>query len=591
MFCKNCGNPIADGTTFCGVCGAQIANASAAESTQPVAESEVAVNEAAAPANEPVAPTYVNDGAANEAAPKKKASKKWLFIGIPVLAVILAVVLCFNTLTGFVLKTFGSNASYFAYVEGNSLGEYSNAATSMYGIGKSTLQNGMGTEGEIAIELGDTLTTMLSSYVGNMDLSWLNQIKLVVDSDSANGNGSCNAALILGDQTVLNIEYIMDNEKGVLYVRCKELNDKFITFDISGSDTTLLPTATSSVSAVGNNLSTLVVQYLPDEEVLEKLLEKYVTIILKQITDDDVTREAGEITANGITEGCTVLKLNITDRLVLNVAKAVLNEAENDKDIIAIIEDFEKGIKEISEVSGNAVEEYKSSISEAITEIDETLAELEGNGNEYLTLTDYVNGSHEIIGREISVAGIQVFAILSAESGSDVGYEITVADKLSVLGKGKSSGDALSGDFSLSVEGKELLTLTFEDFSSDLEAQATKGVIVMKLGKDVAELMDSDVYTTVTMLDLSLKVEIDFSAEEGTCAIALLSGEKVFVKLTGNAKTTEPKVAESPAEGETINSDEIELSDLDLSKLMDNLEKAGVPESLLSILQYAAMMG
>ena len=602
MFCKNCGNQIADGTAFCGVCGAQITDASAAENNQPGTEPEVAANEAAAPADttqyeaaapetEPVAPTYVNDGEVNDAAPKKKSSKKWLFIGIPVLAVILAVVLCFNTLTGFVLKTFGSNAAYFAYVEGTSLGEYSKTATSVYGIGKNTIANGVGMEGEIAIELGDTLTTMLSGYAGGMDLSWLNQIKLVVDSDSANGNGSCTAALILGDQTVLNLEYIIDNDKGAIYLRCKELSDKFITFDISGGNTVFLPTATNSVSNVGNNLSTIVAKYLPDEEQLEKLLEKYVTILLKQITDDDVTREAGEITANGITQKCTILKLNITDRLVLNVAKAVLNEAENDKDIIAVIEDLEKGINEVSEVSGNAVEEYKNSVAEAKTEIEDAIASLEGNGNEYFTLTDYVNGSHEILGREISVAGIKVISILSAENGSDVGYEITVSDKLSVLGKGKKSGDAISGEFSLCVEGKELLILTIDNLSSDIEARASKGTMVMKLGKDVAELIESDAYTAISMLDLSLKVEIDTSSSKGDYTIVLLSGEKTFVKLTANEKSTDPKVAEAPAEGETINSDEFDLSDLDLSKIMENLKKAGVPESLLSILQYATMMG
>lgn len=612
MFCKNCGNQLAEGAAFCEVCGVKITeNAPVAESVQPAAEPDVSAYEeaapqdtaqyeaaapedtsdyeAASPTNEPAVPTYINDGAVNEPAPKKK-SKKWLFIGLPVLAVILAVVFCFNSLTAFFVKNFGSNASYFAYVEGTSLGGYSNTATSVYGIGKNTLANGMGAEGEIAIELGDTLTTMLSGYTNGMDFSWLKQIKLVIDSDSANGNGSCNAALVIGDQTILNLEYIIDNEKGAIFLRCKELYDKFISFDLSGNSTAFLPTATNVTSTISTNISTLA-EYLPDKEQLEKLLEKYITIILKQITDTDVTREAGEITANGITESCTVLKLNVTEKLLLNVSKAILNEAENDKDIIAVLENLEKGVKEISKVEGNAIEEYKKSIAEATEKINEVLAALTGNGNEYFVLTDYVNGSHEIIGREISVAGVKALSILSAENGNDIGYEVSIADKLSVLGVGKKNKDAISGDFSLNVEGKELLTLTLENISSDIDAQTAKGTVVLKLGKDVASLMDSSAYSTITMLDLSLKIEIDSSADKGTYSINLLSGEKVFVKLDANTKLTDVKVAETPVESEITSTDKIEISDLDLSKIIDNLKKAGVPESLLSIFQYATMIG
>ena len=608
MICKNCGNQLSEGTAFCGVCGVKIEDA-------PVSEPEASVYEAAAPTDttkyeeaeatapadtaqyeqkESVAPTYINDGAVNEPAPKKK-SKKWLFVAIPVLAVVLAVVLCFNTLTGFFVKNFGSNASYFAYVEGTSLSGYSNTVTSLYGVGKSNIVNGGGAEGEMAIELGDTLTTMLSGYANGMDLSWLKQIKIKIDADTVGTKSSGTLALVLGEKTVLNAEYILDNEKGVAYLRCKELSDKFIKFEIpnmSGSAFTAMSTvaANSASSSALNNIYDLM-EYSPSEEELDKLFKKYIDIVLKQVTDDDVTKEAGEITANGITQNCTVLKLNITDKLLLNVVKAVLTEAKNDKEIIAIIERFEKGIKEISEIEGNAVEEYKKGIDDALENVDETIAELEGNGKEYFSLIDYVNGSHEIIGREVALNGTTALSILSAENGKDIGYEFSVAGKLSFTGKAQKNGEAVTGDFSLVVEGKEIITISTENLASDIENTTLSGAIVLRLGKDVKDLMDSSAYTTLSLLDLSLRLEFESSADKALSSFAVLSGEKIFVKLSVNSKTTEAIVADAPADGEIISSDEIEISDLDLAKVIDNLKEAGVPQNLLTILQYAAMAG
>ena len=614
MICKNCGNQISEDTAFCGACGTKIEDAPVAENTQPASEPDVSAHEASAPADtaqygasapedtadyesvapvsEPVAPTYINDNASNEPAPKNKSSKKWLFIGIPVLAVILAVVLCFNTLTGFFVKNFGSDASYFAYVEGTSLKGYGAVATSIYGMGKNNLTNGVGAEGEIAIEIGDTLTTMLSGYANGLDLSWLKQIKIVMDADTVGSKASGTFALVLGDQTILTFEYITDTEKGVAYLRCKELNDKFIKFEIpdfSGSGMTSMSVYSSSSTAVLNNISTLM-EYMPTEEELNKLLEKYVAIALKQITDDDVVRESGEITANGITESCTVLNLNITDKLLLNVVKAVLTEAENDKEIIAIIEKLEKGVKEISKTSENAVEEYKEGVADALEEINGLINDLEGNGTEYFTLIDYVNGSHEIIGREVAMGESKILSVLSAESGSDIGYEL-LASELSVKGKGKKNGDAVTGDFSLSVEGKEIVTLGLENFATDAENGTLNGAAVLKLGKDVKYLMDSTTYSTLSLLNLSLRMEFDNSADKANSSFAVLSGEKVFVKLSVNSKTTSIKIANAPSDSETISYTEVDITDFDLSAVIDNLEKAGVPQNLLTVLQYAAMAG
>ena len=594
MICKNCGNELAEGALFCGVCGAKIANSVTPEQNT-FANQDQYTN---APINEPdqnyMNNSYPSGEGANTtpATPKGKFPKKLLYIGLPIVAIVAAVALCFNSLAGFFIETFGSNAAYFAYVEGTSLSGYSEALTSVYGKSQTAISNGIGGKSEIKVELGDTLKTLLSSSLSGMDLNWLNQIKLVGDSSIKDNKSSGTLGLFLGEQNILTLEYLMDTAQNSMLIRCKELKDKYISIPFN-ANVNLTANASDISAASTTALSNLysLMEYLPSEEELNNLLKKYVTIALKQITNDDVTKESGDVTANGISENCTVLKLKVTEKLLLNIAKAILTEAEDDKDLIAVIEKFEKGAKEISNASGNAVEEFKKGIADALENINTALDNLVEKGTEFFALTDYVNSSHEIIGREFSVNEAPLFKAVSAKKGSDIGYELTVTDQLSLIGTGKKSGNSLSGDYVLNLKGKEIFTISLENFSSDLKNYTSKGAIDIKLGKDANSLMGGENSTAISLLNLSLRMEMDTSAEKSNASIALLSGESALAKISLDSTVTEAKSVETPAATDIITYTEIDPSTLDFTKIIENLQKAGVPQNLLSLLQYAALAG
>ena len=86
-------------------------------------------------------------------------------------------------------------------------------------------------------------------------------------------------------------------------------------------------------------------------------------------------------------------------------------------------------------------------------------------------------------------------------------------------------------------------------------------------------------------------MEMDASSEKSTASISLLSGETVWAKISLDSEAAEVKAIEIPSENEIISYTEIDPSDLDFSKIIENLEKAGIPQNILSLLQYAAMAG
>ncbi len=607
MYCKNCGNEVAEGVRFCSKCGANLEiSVDPEQNTFENQEQNTFVNQeqngevcanqeqnGEDSVNQPLYNADANDFVAvNEetfVAPTKtkgKFAKKLLCIVVPVIAVMVVVALCFNSITGFFMKNFGSNSDYFAYVEGTTLSGYSDSFTSLYSKNQSGFSNGIGTQNELKVELGDSLKTMLSGYLNGMDLSWLNQIKLVGDTSFKDNKTSGTFGIVLGEQTILTFELIVDATTNAVLMRCKELNDKYISLPVESSIN-----STESFSALTMLFTST--KYLPSEEELNDLLKKYITIILKEITDDDVTKESGEVTANGVSEKCTVLKLKVTEKLALNVIKAILTEAATDQDIIAILEKFENGIKEASdiEIKGDAVEEYKEGIADALENIAETLETLNGNGSEYFVLTDYVNSSHNIIGREVSVNGLPVFSAISATEGTNLGFELTVSDQLSIVGAGENNGNSISGDYVVAFEGKELLNVSLDNIALDLENSNSKGAIEIKLGKDVSSLMDSSSYAAISLVNPSIRIEVDASADKSIASIALLSGENNLVKVSLDSSIANAQTIETPAADAIMSSTEINPSDFDFSKIIENLKKAGVPQNILAMLQYAVLAG
>lgn len=626
MFCKNCGKQVADNVAFCPECGTKFnleANQAAAApmeeptvnsvpnqtAAQPVAEQPVNVNQAGAPADY----NYFKDEAPVYEQPKKKTGKILLFVILPIIVALAVLVSPLVDVLGLFgdkdkVINFDSDSEYVAYVGANAIGEYTDLLVSGYGALTGTAP-AAGMEADLALELGDFVTSMLPSMGGGMDLSFLKNIKMKMESDVDGTKGSGKLTLVLSGQEIATMEYIYDMQTQTIYIGCKELFDKYISINLS--DLTYLTKAkenayvddyydydyygmsTSTVlAAPSQSQSTMAsmllggefAKYLPSEDQVAKLLDKYIDVALGQITDNDISKKDGSITANGVTQDCTVFDLKITPEFVQRVFRAVLETAKDDAEIISIIEKFISGAEALvgESVGVDVIQEYKNGIDELLDDLNDMSAP-----GEYVKVTGYVNSKYEIIGCEINTAfnsygdEEKVFAYLSAENGGSYGFDLGAED-LSLKGKGKKNGNAITADYSLVVEGEEMLKFSLENFSGSLKEGKLNGSVTLKLGTALSKELAQSAGMDLSMYDPAIKLDFNTNSKGGSFGISLLAGENLIAKMSCSGKTTNANVAATPAPADTVKADQVEESDLNLNKILENLQKAGFPTALLT---------
>ena len=139
MFCEKCGKPIPEGMTECPDCS--LAQAPAEEAVQVAGETDVLASEQVVYEEQYYQePVYEEPSFEEPVVVKKKKSKKGLAIGgiiTAAIAVTLAVIIAFfpgvvTAVKGFFLKTFGSDESYYAFVQEKTAAQYTEIVTNAY---------------------------------------------------------------------------------------------------------------------------------------------------------------------------------------------------------------------------------------------------------------------------------------------------------------------------------------------------------------------------------------------------------------------------------------------------------------------------
>ena len=365
MFCNNCGNQLSDNSKFCDKCGAQVAQEVVQPVAQPapapVAETPVAAPVAApvaeTPIAAPVAETPVAEApvaTATEFAqpqfeapakpPKKKMSKKkllaWL---IPTSALVVAaavfLVLIMGPLQGWWLKNFGSAKDYRDYVQDNTKKMATGVLSETYGIALSML-SGEYPEGasEVSMKLnfGSTALDMMEDFsqqaLGEkLDLDWMTSIGMTMSSNAKDGLQQMGASLNIGEAELAAIDCIMNMAEGKLYLAILSLSNQYLELDMqsvmdmyedlmgrytggseyynsayASKDSVALPSMNSSYASVLEMLEDPeLLAILPTEEELDKLLNKYVDVILDSF--DDVKKSTKTMSVGDVKQKLTVL--------------------------------------------------------------------------------------------------------------------------------------------------------------------------------------------------------------------------------------------------------------------------------------------
>ena len=580
MFCPNCGKRLEEEGAFCPFCGKPLAETPVQEvpvapvqevpvapvQTAPVAEP---MQEAVAqpvvgsvPEQNPDVPAEGSDAAPITPARRRKGLKKILAAcGCLVLvALVLVAVFQWNWIKGTAIKTFGSDTDYFAYVQRNALLDGSGSFTQMYGDFLNA-ESEMSYESDLTVKAGPLLSALAPSL--NLDLDGLSEVKMTSKISVDGEKSEYRIGLFCGEEELATVHVIFDGENEVIYCGLPGLVDSYVSLElprVSSDD------VEDAISVLLSDLEELAAR-LPSDEALQKLIEKYLDIILDNI--DGVTSETRTITVEGVSQKVTVLTLEVDTDLLSKIFKAVLTEARNDTVICDIISKATDGL--LTDDT-DPVESYRTAIDDLLSQMKEAPSE-----NKVLfTFSEYVGSDHSCVGFSTGDA-----VLLMPVDGDKFALSLEVSGREILAGSGTVKNDAYTGSFRMTDGESALITFDVEDLDlSRMEDGFAKGKMRVWLPVEVFGTENS-----------CLEYVFDVTPDASSLKIALRIADTEMISVEDKGKRCESAPILLPETSVTV-TDERGLQNwvagLDLAELQRRFQAVGLDRILTEIMKKVA---
>ena len=587
MFCKNCGNQIPENGAFCTQCGTPVAQ-------EPV---QAPVEQAVQPPvmEEPVAPVpqevFAQPQFEAPAKPAKKLSKKKLLtILAPVaaVAVVVALVIGFfgDSLKGTFTKTFGSDEDYLSYVEKNSTEMATDVLSDTYGSlmellsGKREANDGY--EMNLKLTVGDQVITMLEDLAKSetgekIDMSWMNSVDLGMQVNAKDSLSQLVMALNLNEKEIAKLDYIMDLEKGDIFLAIPTLSDKYlgISFDDmlgAGAMGDMDEMAELLEMFSGEELQ----KALPSEDVLNKLLDKYVGIALDNLTN--VKKSTKSVKISGVEQKLTLLETTIGEEDLHRVVTAILKSAKDDKQIKNIINDVAGWMDKNGMLGAMDADEVYKTFQEGVEMALEELEDVEFGSDAEIVVTSYVNNAHEVVGRRIEVEDQEILYYCEVKKGDKIAFELE-SEGLEIYGEGTEKKGVVNATYTVVAGNKEVCELTFVDFKA--EDDLINGKLRIAPSSDLMKELGLGSMDASALALADPQLELAFASTKSTASfgVNLLSGENLLVGITLSSKEVKAAAITLPKDAYDIDEAQEWLKDMDPQKLLDKLEEAGLPIS------------
>ncbi len=580
MYCDKCGAPIPDGQDRCPNCqGEEVKIEFAPEA--PVEPAEFQLN---MPQNEPV---------------KKSGGKKTALLAVGA-AVIVALI---GAVIVLVSGAFRSPQQQLLSAQKADAKSVSAAISQAYGAYMDALGNsispekGFGMQADYRLSLKEELwaqilSTAFEADMSTVDLSWMEHLLIHVDMACKDSQMDMGLGIGLNDRVVLSVKALMDTAEGKAALGFPELNSQYLGAELeySGADPEMMKEAMSLVTALAEDL--------PDEDAVEKMLNRYLDILL---TDAGTVEKSTEtISVGDLSKSVTVLKQTWTQEQLAGICAEILTTAKTDetlKQFLTALNNYYSNLAKLTAESVGAETSitpdiYQDIYQQFLDGVDDALAELEAAKDgfdpaNYVVLSNYLD-KNEIIGRKLEIfsEGSEPEAMHYLTLTSKAGRRVeAVIDDVTVLGKGE--GDTM--EYTLTVDGEEMLTLqtqelkyTGESISGTIRLSPSKALLKNAFGLD-----DS----FAAMADLAGcygELQINSNREHANIKLSIVAGGEALGSLEMDSTVSKEAQITMPENVLDPNS-EADMAawtrSLNFDKLISNLEDAKVPSVYVSALR------
>ena len=489
-----------------------------------------------------------------------------------VLALCLAVVLCLGMLVGCGGKQL-TPKELFDLTVNNEEKELHDGVITMYGSSLDTLTSADGSTVNVKISLGDAARQLLGTATqGQLSFAWLKEIGLNIGTKMDKGVSSNQIGFSLNGSEIAKANAVLDTQNEKAFFSVPELLSDALSLDIKSmmeQTGASLPVDLKSVMDLKS--------WLPDQAALKSLSDKYIKLVLSNITD--IVKEEATVDAGGLSQKCSKLTTTIGVDTAKKIASALADAVEKDTEFSGVLD-------KIGKVMG-----FTS--SEVIPELVKNMRNTENLTGE-LKFVLFADDQGNAVGMDATGTNPDMdetytFKFLAPEQDGKTALSMEMSNgeqKFTMTGSGTKANNASEGTYALAVNGDEIFTIG--EKTTDLE-KAKKGLLngtyTIKAGKALSELMGSNPVASI-LSQFTIKVEVAMAdAKSGKAVLALLDNTgsdfaNISFDLTkgwsGDASVATDKAIDMTDTSAVSGI----LGKLNFSGLAEKLKAAGVPEQL-----------
>ncbi len=464
-----------------------------------------------------------------ETAPAKKKKSVNIIAIVVAVAVILGVcAFAFAGKIGHTIAKISGPEKHFDYVVKTSFNGLSSplfSAMDEFNSIKPDGVNPVGAEGSVKAEISGSLKELVNSRLGanisNAEISYVG----VTGPDEI----AIDLKFLVDEKELATVEGRIDYDKKLVSLLIPALGDTALAFPIE-TEGTMPEEVDMLIEKIRNSEVDL-----PDSKGVKKLLVKYLDIVLGELKE--VERANEKLTISGVTQKMTRFEIVITEQLALDIAEAVLTEAENDKDIKALIEEYyDKLDADIRDMmfgdltASEVFDEFSKSVSLSLKNVEKE----EADSDEEIKLVVWAdkNGGISAVALEDEESDTEIFFGI-AKDGKDTGYEISMSgengdEMFEISGVSNEKDKKISGNVDMDIQGEEALCVTYQNVI--FEEDAVSGEFTVTPGEMlVAAVKDG---TAFDISKYALTYKVDAKETEGETVLALTENGSDIAKLT-----------------------------------------------------------